>query len=382
MENRHARMAGAFAERLGGRPSFLARGPGRANLIGEHTDYNDGFVLPMAINRDLWLALRARPDQRVRLWSLDFNEGNEFELDAVMPDSEGHWSNYLRGVAAHLAARQPLRYGFDAVLHGTVPIGSGLSSSAALEVATAVALAAVNGLELTPAEIARITQQAENAFVGVPCGIMDQFVSAAAQKDHALLLDCRSLETEQVALPRDLRIVVSESGVSRSLAGVGYRERRAACEAAAEAIGVPALRDVTPEMLEAAVLPHEIAKRARHVVEENGRVLAAVGALRSGEIAVLGELVSASHASLRDLYEVSIPELNLLVEIAESVPGCYGARLTGAGFGGCTIALASAEAAPHVAAAIEMDYPRRSGYETKVYICEAERGASVEAWEA
>lgn len=382
MDNRHARMAAAFEERFGGRPTLLVRAPGRANLIGEHTDYNDGFVLPIALDRDFWLALRPRPDTQVRLWSLNMSEGNEFALDAIEPDVEGHWSNYVRGVAAHLAARQPLMRGFDAVLHGTVPIGSGLSSSAAIEVATATALAAVNEIALTPAEVAQITQQAENAFVGVPCGIMDQFISAAGERDHALLLDCRTLATEQVPLPPDLRVVVSESGVQRTLADVGYRARRAACEEAAAAIGVPALRDVKPEMLDAAVLPHEVAKRARHVVEENGRVLAAVEALRAGNIAAVGRLVSASHASLRDLYEVSIPELNLLVEIAESLPGCYGARLTGAGFGGCTIALASAEAAPFVAAAIEAQYPPRSGYPTKVYICQAEQGASVAPWEA
>ncbi|MCZ7570115.1 MAG: galactokinase [Ardenticatenaceae bacterium] len=380
MEDRPARMVEAFAQQFGGAPTWLARAPGRANLIGEHTDYNEGFVLPIAIDRDLRLALRARPGTLVQLYSLNFDERTDFDLDSIQPAIEGHWSNYIRGVAAQLTARAPLEHGFDAVLHGTVPVGSGLSSSAALEVAAAVALAHINALDLTRAEIATICQAAENAFVGVPCGIMDQFIAAAGQADHALLLDCRTLATEQIPLPPDVRVVVSDSGVRRALAEVGYRQRRAACERAAAAIGVPALRDVTPEMLGAAILPHEVAKRARHVVEENARVLAAAAAIRRGDMVELGRLINASHASLRDLFEVSLPELDLLVEIARSVPGCYGARLTGAGFGGSTIALTTAEAAPVVASAIESDYPRRSGYPTNVYICKAEQGAEVAAW--
>lgn len=380
MDDRHARMAEVFAREFGAAPSLLARAPGRANLIGEHTDYNEGFVLPIAIDRDLRFALRPRPDTLVQLYSLDFDEATDFDLERIEPAIEGHWSNYVRGVAAQLSARTPLARGFDAVLQGTVPVGSGLSSSAALEVASAVALVHINELDLSDAEIATICQAAENAFVGVPCGIMDQFIAVAGEADHALLLDCRTLETEQVPLPPGVRLVVSDSGVRRALAEVGYRQRREACERAAVAIGVQALRDVTPEMLAAAVLPHEVAKRARHVVDENARVLAAVAALRRGDLDELGRLIDASHQSLRDLFEVSLPELDLLVEIARSVPGCYGARLTGAGFGGSTIALATAEAAPAVAAAIESEYPARSGYPARVFICRAEQGASVAPW--
>lgn len=380
MDDRHARMAKAFVQQFDSLPTLLARAPGRANLIGEHTDYNEGFVLPIAIDRDLQLALRPRRDTLVQLYSLDFDEWSDFDLERIEPAIEGHWSNYVRGVAAQLTARAPLAHGFDAVLHGTVPVGSGLSSSAALEVAAATALVHINALDLTPAEIATICQTAENAFVGVPCGIMDQFIAAAGQADHALLLDCRTLETTQVPLPPDVRLVVSDSGVRRALAEVGYRERREACERAAAAIGVPALRDVTPEMLEAAILPHEVARRARHVVEENARVLAAAEAIRRGNMVELGRLIDASHQSLRDLFEVSLPELDLLVEIARSVSGCYGARLTGAGFGGSTIALTTAEAASAVAAAIENEYFPRSSYPTHVSICRAERGAEVMIW--
>ncbi|HYN87696.1 MAG TPA: galactokinase [Ardenticatenaceae bacterium] len=380
MQERRAQMEAAFTERFGGRPTHLACAPGRANLIGEHTDYNDGYVLPIAIDRDMWVAFRPRSDTLVRLYSLEFDDASEFDLEGIERAIEGEWSNYVRGVAAQLTGRTPLASGFDAALHGTVPIGSGLSSSAAIEVAALVALAHANGVELSTREVAQLAQAAENAFVGVPSGIMDQFISAAGQADHALLLDCRSLETEQIPLPGDVRLVVSDSGVRRNLGQVEYAKRVEATRSAADAIGVPALRDVTPEMLEAAVLPYEIARRARHVVEENVRVLAAVDAIRRGDMVELGQLINASHQSLRDLYEVSVPELDLLVEIARGVEGCYGARLTGAGFGGSTIALTTVEAAPAIAAAIEAQYPPRSGYPVAVYICKAEAGSSVTPW--
>lgn len=367
-----------FARHFGGEPQFVARAPGRVNLIGEHTDYNDGFVLPMAIDREVRIAARPRDDGIVRLCAEAFDAWAAFALDAI-PPAQGDWRDYVAGVVLYLQrAGYPVR-GMDALISGDVPIGAGLSSSAALEVATATACEAVGGFRLDPVAKAQMCQRVENEFVGVRCGIMDPFIATLGREGHALLIDCRSLEHRPVPIPADAVVVIADSRVRRELADSAYNERRAQCEEAARRLGVPALRDVTPALLERhrAALPSPVAQRAQHVVEENQRVLDAVAALERGDLEAFGQLMDASHASLRDLYEVSSPELDALVGIARAVPGCYGSRLTGAGFGGCTVSLVNREAVQAVRRAIEEEYPRRTGLQPQVYVTRAAAGAEA-----
>jgi galactokinase len=315
-------------------PAF--RAPGRVNLIGDHTDYNDGFVLPLAIDFECRVEAEPRTDGVVRLTSAAFAE--PVELPAAGPPApaevEPRWGRLPAGVVAALARRGRPPIGMEAKVTSTVPVGGGLSSSAAFSVAVALALCDIGGLELEPVEVARACQEAELLATGVPCGIMDQLSSLCGRRDSALLIDCRSLAVEPVPLPPGLAVVVADSGVPRALAETGYAERRAACEAAAARLSLHALRDATPEQV--ADDP-----RARHVVAENARVLAFADALRRGDEEALGPLLLASHASLRDDFEVSTPELDALVE-AFVAAGAVGARLTGAGFGGSVIALVPA----------------------------------------
>ncbi len=376
---RTRRVKAEFRERFGGEPERWARAPGRVNLIGEHTDYNDGFVLPMAIDRDIWIAFRPRPDRTVRLWSLDFAQASEFSLDAVVRDPSASWSNYVRGVAWLLADRGVRLRGMDAAVQGTVPIGAGLSSSAALEVAAGLALLAAAGGDMPRAELALACQRAENEFVGNRCGIMDQFISALGRAGHALFLDCRSLDYRHVPLPAGYRIVVANSMVRRALVDSAYNERRAQCEQAAQALGVRALRDADEAMLESAKrhLPEVVYRRARHVVRENARVLQAVDAMRRGDAEAFGALMNASHASLRDDYEVSCRELDALVDIARRQSGCLGARMTGAGFGGCTVNLVEAGAVEAFVPALREGYRAATGLDAEIYVCDAADGAGV-----
>jgi galactokinase len=345
------------------------RAPGRVNLIGDHTDYNDGFVLPMAI--DLECVVRAEPRETVRVRSRDA-EG-EFDLprdgSAEPRDVEG-WGRYAAGVVRALAERGRPSVGMDATVSSTVPVGAGLSSSAALEVSLALALCDAAAFRLPPLELARACQEAEQIATGVPCGIMDQLTSIAGAEGHALLIDCRSLDVEPIPLPEGLAVLVVHSGVSRELAGSEYAERRAACEAAAARLGLPALRDATLEQV--ADDP-----RARHVVTENARVLAAADALRAGDLATLGPLLVESHRSLRDDYEVSTPELDALVEALLDA-GAIGARLTGAGFGGCVVALTGKADVHAVAQAASAAYRAQTGLEPHTYVCRAAPGAGRE----
>ncbi|PKO21755.1 MAG: galactokinase, partial [Chloroflexi bacterium HGW-Chloroflexi-1] len=341
----------AFEPRFGSPATFIVRAPGRINLIGEHTDYNDGFVLPMAIDRAVWIALRPRDDRRVVVHSLDFDEPCDFSLDDLRKGN-GDWVEYVKGVAWAMMEAGHRLTGWEGVAAGDVPIGSGLSSSAAMELAAARAFAAASGLPWDPARMALIGQRAENGWVGVNCGIMDQLISAAGQADHALLIDCRSLASQAVPMPAGYRFLVLDSAAPRTLAGSAYNQRRAECESAVRALqaaypGISALRDVTPAILaaEADRLDPVELKRARHVVTENDRVLRSVEALRGGQAAALGELMLASHASLRDDYQVSSAELDALVAIAREAPGVIGARMTGAGFGGCAVAMVEETAA-------------------------------------
>ncbi len=329
-----------FVRRFGETPTLLARAPGRVNIIGEHTDYNDGFVLPMALDRETRIALRPRDDRQVRLASLLFDEVVELSLDSLSRGGPG-WAEYVKGTAwALLEDGQELR-GFDGVVGGDVPLGAGLSSSASLELAAARAFAAASDLDWDVKRMAVLALRAENEWVGVNCGIMDQLVCAAAEEGMALLVDCRSLETFAVPLPVEVAVVVLDTSTRRGLVESAYNERRAQCEAAAKALGMPALRDVTSMRLTAgaALLDGTTLRRARHVVSENERTLRAAEAMRRSDAPALGALLDASHESLRDDFEVSSPALDIMVACARQDSSGLGARMTGAGFAGCAVAL-------------------------------------------
>ncbi|MCW1970273.1 MAG: galactokinase [Anaerolineae bacterium] len=374
----------AFKQQFGVAPTFVARAPGRVNLIGEHTDYNDGFVLPMAIDRDVTLVGAPRTDAQVRIHSLNFEQTTEFSLSDIQKTGP-EWSHYGRGVALALQKAGYVLTGFDAVMYGNVPIASGLSSSAATELATIMAFsaAAENGKlkiengELSLVSAAKLAQQAENQFVGVNCGIMDQFISALGAAGHALMIDCRSLGYELVPMPPGATVLVVDTTAPRTLAGSAYNQRRAECEAGAVFFDKPSLRDVTMAEFKALQprLPTVVMHRCAHVIMENRRVLDAVAAMKAGDLEQLGILMSQSHESLRDLYEVSSKELDAVVEIARAEEGVYGARMTGAGFGGCAIVLVANEHAAAVAAKIADEYPRRTGRTPNIYPCVASAGA-------
>ena len=354
-----ASLRGAFAE-LSAREPRLFRAPGRVNLIGEHTDYSEGFVLPMAIDRATVAAAAPRDDRRVRVRSLERGETAELDLDARDPRPEGSWIDYAYGVALALARRVALR-GADLAVATTVPIGAGLSSSAAFELSVASALLALAGASLPPRELARVGREAENGFVGLRSGIMDQLASACGVRDHALLIDCRSEELTPVPIPREAAVVVADSGVKHELSGSAYNARRAESEEAARLLGARTLRDVSAGELarRGGELPDVLRRRARHVVSENARVLAAADAFRAGDLARAGELMNASHDSLRDDYEVSAPELDLLVDAARAVSGVFGARMTGGGFGGSIVVLAGRDAVGPLTTALEAAYRAR-----------------------
>jgi galactokinase len=348
------------------------RAPGRVNLMGDHTDYNEGFVLPAAIDRECVIAVRPRGDRRVVVRSADVDEaervadvaaGGADEPDAIEPA----WGRYVAGVVRALADIGRAPVGMDAELASTVPLGSGLSSSAALEVACALALCHVARFELPPTELALACQHAEHIATGVPSGIMDQLVSLSGKARSALLLDCRNLEHEPVRIPASISVLVVHSGVQRALADSAYAERRLACEAAAARLGLRALRDAVPEQ----VADDPI---ARHVVSENARVLETAAAIRAGDLSRLGPLYAASHASLRDDYSVSTPELDALARILVE-EGALGARLTGAGFGGCVVALVRREDASTVASGVVRRYRTQTGREPRVFLCRAVAGA-------
>ena len=362
---------------------IVVRAPGRVNLIGEHTDYNDGFVLPMAIDAQILLAGSLRADNEVQVYSLDYQAESVFSLNEITKSTVAPWSNYIRGVCTMFQKFTTLQ-GMNIIMQGNVPQGSGLSSSAALEVGTALLIRNLHQLDTDPVELVKLAQKAENQFVGVNCGIMDQFISMLGKKDHVLFLDCRSLEYQLVPAPfaaNQASIVVIDSGVKRGLVDSEYNLRRSQCETAVAELqkhlpGITALRDVGIEHLDLVnQLDTDLQKRARHVITENQRVLDAVKLLASGDIQQFGKLMNESHASLRDDYQVSCPELDLLVELAQSVPGTYGSRMTGAGFGGCTVSLVANEAIDQLKAVIMEEYTKRTKYTPKIYIYNASQGA-------
>jgi galactokinase len=363
-----------------GKPDLIVRAPGRVNLIGEHTDYNDGFVLPMAIDYDIRIAARTRPDHTVRLYAADLDSHDTFNLDDVRRTGDKPtWADYVRGVADVLQREGFRLRGMDAAISGNVPRAAGLSSSAAMELAAITAFRLLSALEFDPMRAALMGQRAENEFVGVRCGIMDQFISSLGKTDHALLIDCRNLNYELVPMPAGVRVVVTDSAIRRGLVHSAYNERRAQCEDGARLMGVKALRDVSVEMFEAhqVRLPDVTARRCKHVVTEDQRTLDSVEALKRGDLAAFGNLMNASHASMRDRFEITTPDINTLVEIQQNTPGCFGARMTGGGFGGCTVALVRDESVPAVVEAIEAQYPARTGKTPRVYICRATDGAGL-----
>jgi galactokinase len=376
MDQPFAALSQRFASRFGEAPAFLVRAPGRVNLIGEHTDYNQGFVLPLALEHSVRIALRPRRDRRVRLYSENFQQWVEFSLEKL--EKAQGWGEYVKGVAWALQEEGYTLQGWEGLLESQVPIGAGLSSSAALEVAVARAFAAVSSLPWNGKRMALLCQKAENEWVGVQCGIMDQMISALAERGHALFLDCRTLETQQVPFPSLARIVVMDSGTRRTLSHSAYNERRQQCEEAARLLQVPALRDLSPQELDQRAarvrLDQVLYRRARHVVTENERVTRTVQALQAGDVAAVGALLNESHRSLDQDFEVTNQALNELVAVAWEHPACYGARMVGAGFGGCAIALVKEEATEAFMEFVRQAYAQRSGYRTELYPSHPEQG--------
>src|ERR1700723_2462987 len=375
-----------FIQIFGDSPRIY-QAPGRVNLIGEHTDYNDGFVMPAAIGFYTWIAAAKREDRILEAYSHHFDEKITFSLDALDGPPRKHWSDFIRGVAATLQGAGHKLPGANLMIHTEVPLGAGLSSSASLEVATALALTVPSGIAVPRLELAKLCQAAENQYVGARCGIMDQFIASFGVSGSALMLDCRSLEYQLIPVPRDLRLVVCNSMVRHQHASGEYNRRRADCEAGVKLLaqhlpGIRALRDVGIADLDKYkdALPETIYRRCRHVVTENQRVLDAAKALQSGEADGFGRLMYASHASLRDDYGVSCKELDLLVELASSSPGIYGARMTGGGFGGCTVNLVRAGHAAAFEAQMARSYQQATGIAPDIYVCEPAQGA--EAWPA
>jgi galactokinase len=379
------RVRAAFAARFGRRPELAVRAPGRVNLIGEHTDYSEGLVLPCAIDRDTLVLAAPRADRRVRALSLDQEQPAELDLAALA--RTGGWSDYVAGAAFALAARGQRLAGADLAVASRVPIGSGLSSSAALCVAAAWALAKLAGLALAPRAIAEAAHEGESGFVGVGCGILDPFASALGRRDHALRIDCRDRSVEPVPLGAGrVALLVAHSGVTRALAAGGYRERVAECAAAlaaaqaARVAGPEArtLRDLSPAQLpalEAALAPH-LFRRARHVIRENERVDAFRGAVSAGDLASAGALLREGMRSLREDYDVSTPELDRLCALGDAAPGCFGSRLTGAGWGGCTLHLVEPAAADEVGRAIRAGFAASHGREPPLWLVRPADGAS------
>lgn len=359
-------------------PTAIVRAPGRVNLIGEHTDYNDGFVLPMAIDRAIWIALEPCDERSVTIYSPHYNQSITFPLDDYDTAKSG-WVEYVRGMAWSLQMKgHPLR-GWKGVMSGDVPVGAGLSSSAALELATARAFSVTSGLDWVAADMAKLGQNTENHWIGVNSGIMDQMISAGGKIDHALLIDCRSLEATLVPLPQNTSIIVLDTATRRGLGDTAYNERRAQCEAAAKFFGVKALRDVSLKQFneKSPSLDEVIRKRARHVITENERTLKAADVMRRGDAVELGLLMKASHDSLRDDYQVSSDALDTIVACALEVEGCFGARMTGGGFGGCAVALVKTPDVEKFVDNVTKQYQKITTLQPNIYVCKASNGAEV-----
>ncbi len=369
-------------EQLFGASPRIFRAPGRVNMIGEHTDYNEGFVMPAAIAFETRVAIAQRADRVVRVYSCSHDETVTMDLDEVNPQATKHWSDYVFGTIVILLREGYALKGADLMIASTVPMGAGLSSSAALEVSVGYAMLALADQPVDTVELAKLCQKAENEFVGMRCGIMDQFISANGIEDHALMLDCRTLETRQVPIDSRARIVVANSMVHHAHAGGEYNKRRQSCEEGLAAIKtvfpeVQALRDVSPVALEAhkELMSEETFRRCRHITTENERVLEAVAALRQGDLKAFGEFMDASHASMRDDYEISCPEIDRMVDIAQAQRGVYGSRMTGGGFGGCTVSLVDVTVVDKFMADLARLYKEATGLEAMIFACSPMAGA-------
>jgi galactokinase len=376
-------IAEKFRARFGMAPRVY-RAPGRVNLIGEHTDYNEGFVMPAALGFQCWVAVGPRTDRKLIICSQEFPDEAHVDLSAGALQPSRTWSDYPVGVAMELEKAGFRLGGANLLIHGEVPIGAGLSSSASIEVGTALALSETAGYSIDRIQLARICQRTENDFVGTRSGIMDQFISLQGRANHALMLDCRSLQFELVPIPESVRLVICNTGVKHTHAGGEYNRRREECEEAVRSLqkalpNIRALRDVSLEQLEQhrGLLSEITYKRAKHIVTENERVLSSMKALRAGDLRQFGEYMAESHASLRDLFEVSSAELDLMVELANRQPGVYGARMTGGGFGGATINLVDAPYAAAFADSVAKGYQKETGIDAGIYVCVPADGASL-----
>jgi galactokinase len=374
-----------FVARFRKSPSLWAQAPGRVDLMGSHTDYNEGYVLTLAVDRNTWLAARPRDDRKVEVYSLNMEGGGAFDLDEIGQNPDSPWTDYVRGVAAVFQAEGYTAHGFDGLIHSTIPFGSGLSSSAALEVVTAFTLKALAGdWEIEPLRLATLCQRAENRFVGMKCGILDQYSSVFGQAGHALLLDCRNLTHRTVALPDDLRVVICDTRVGRKLTGSEYGERRTQCEEGASLLahfyrGVTHLRDLTPEQFAAreADLPEAVARRCRFVIEENLRVLHLASALAADDRAAMRRLTESSYAGARDLYEISSPAMEAMMQAMRTGPGLVCGRQAGAGFGGCMVALVEDRSVEGFADSVVSAYRSRTGTQPEIYPVRAAPGAGL-----
>lgn len=376
-----AQLKTRFSDMFGG-TARVFRAPGRVNLIGEHTDYNDGFVLPAALDLSTYAAIAPRQDRRIRVWSRSMNQSAEFDLDAPAPRPRHDWSDYVRGVAIMLERETGRLSGADIAIDSDVPLGAGVSSSAALEVAVGSALLAISGDEIGATALALACQRAENEFVGARCGIMDQLIACHARAENALLIDCRSLEGRAVPIDTNLRLVISNTMVRHAIAAGEYNLRRQECEEGVRLLsgalpGITALRDVTSDALEAHrdLLDPLVYRRCRHVVTENERTVRAAAALEAGDHDLLGALMRGSQASMRDDFEISCREVDRMVELNEKADGVVGARMTGGGFGGCTISLVAADAVDAFKESVAPAYQAATGLQPQIFVCRPGAGA-------
>lgn len=378
--NKKKMLISKFVEKFKQQPEFLVTAPGRVNIIGEHTDYNDGFVLPIAINRATYIVLKPNNSSTINMYSIDFEQQYSFDIENITKSDSMNWVEYAKAVVFALKENgiDKLK-GFDCVIHGDVPMGAGLSSSASFELAVAKALSSSSGFKWVPKQMAKICQYAENKWIGVNCGIMDQMISACGEINSAILIDCRSLDLVNVSLPTTARFVILDTSTRRGLVDSQYNQRRQQCELACRTLGVKYLRDISLANLEKykSKLTSLAYKRSKHVVSENERVIKSIQAIKTNDLLMLGKLMNESHESLKNDFEVSSVALDQIVDISRNQPGCLGARMTGAGFGGCAVALVQDNSVAEFEARVALQYKAQTGLTPKLYITGAEEGTNI-----